>query len=199
MIEGRAKTLSHEEFTRLIRITGVERHALRNIAILYSSFALGLRVGEIASLCVGDVMNDDGTIKDQFQIMRVNSKNRRNREVFLTNTKVRKALKAYLDDRRQNCDIAMVSTSPLFRSQKGGAFTGHSLQMAMKTMFRKANLPETVSSHSGRRSFATNLLNQQHVNIRTVQQLLGHANISQTSVYCDADPMTMRNVVARVI
>ena len=120
-------------------------------------------------------------------------------DVFLINPKVRKALKAYLDDRRQNHDVMVADGSALFRSQKGSRFTGHSLQMAMKAMFRRANLPETVSSHSGRRSFATNLLNQQHVNIRTVQQLLGHANITQTAVYCDADPTTMKNVVARVV
>lgn len=199
MIEGRAKTLSHDEFTRLVKITAVERHGLRNVAILYCSFGLGLRVAEIASLSVGDVMNSDGTVKDHFQITRATAKNNRNRDVFLTNPKVRKALKTYLDDRRQNDDVMVADGSALFRSQKGSRFTGHSLQMAMKAMFRRANLPETVSSHSGRRSFATNLLNQQHVNIRTVQQLLGHANITQTAVYCDADPTTMKNVVARVV
>lgn len=118
MIEGKARVLTDAEFNRLIRITAAERHGLRNTAILMMSFGLGLRVAELASLTINDVVNADGSIKDHFQIMRVNSKNKRNREVFLSNSKVRKSLKAYLDDRRHNSDVVMVAGSPLFRSQK---------------------------------------------------------------------------------
>lgn len=198
MIEGKARVLTDAEFNRLIRITAAERHGRRNTAILMMSFGLGLRVAELAALTVNDVMNDDGSIKDHFQIMRVNSKNRRNREVFLTNSKVRKSLKAYLDDRRANDAVVMVAGSPLFRSQKGSGFTGHSLQMAMKMMFRRAGLPETVSSHSGRRSFATKLISS-GVDIKTVQTMMGHANISQTAVYCQSNPDTMKAVAARIL
>lgn len=199
MIEDKAKVLTKEEFKQVINVTAAGRHGLRGVAMLYISFGLGLRVAEVAAMNVRDVMNDDGTIRDHFQISRATAKNNRNREVFLSNTKVRKAIKEYLDYRRENEAVAIVPTSPLFRSQKGGRFTAHSLQLVMKRIYRKAGMPETVSSHSARRTFATKLLSEQNVDIRTVQELLGHANISQTAVYCDTNPDTMKSVVSRVI
>ncbi|OEJ64572.1 tyrosine-type recombinase/integrase [Magnetovibrio blakemorei] len=198
MREGKAKVLSEQEFTRLLRVISVEQHAERNTAIIMMSFGLGLRVGEISTLIVGDVLNQNNAIRDHFQIRRANSKTNQNREVFLSNPKIQRALRTYLDWRRDHDPVAITQTSPLFRSQKGGAFTPNSLQQMMKRIFRRAGLPESVSSHSGRRSFATKLITG-GIDIKSVSVLMGHRNISQTSEYCQSNPDVLRSAVVRAI
>jgi len=197
MREGKAKVLSDGEFRHLLRVIGLGKHALRNTAIVYMSFGLGLRVGEISSLLVGDVMDETGRIRDQFQIRRVNSKTNQNREVFLSNGKVRRALRDYLEH-RQNERVVVSPTSPLFRSQKGGSFTANSLQQMLKSQFRRAGLPESVSSHSGRRSFATKLITS-GIDLVSVSKVMGHANVGQTAAYCATSPDVLRSITARAI
>lgn len=198
MREGKAKVLSSEEFARLMRVVAVEMYPLRNSAVMMLSFGLGLRVGEIASLRIIDVMADDGTIREHFQIKKRNSKTRQNREVFLSNAKVRKSLMVYLDHRRDGDGVAFNMNAPLFKSQKGLPFTGNSLQQVMKRLFRKAGLPEQVSSHSGRRGFATKLISS-GVDIKSVSVLMGHSNISQTASYAETNPVMLQQVAAQVL
>lgn len=196
MREGKAKVLTDSEINRLFKIISVERHSNRNHAIFMMSLALGLRVGEIASLRVDDVLGSDDELRDHFQIKKANSKTNRNREVYLTNNRVRKSLSRYLEERKHKEGVAFHPNSYLFRSQKGNGFTGNSLQMMMKRMFKKAGLPDTVSSHSGRRGFATKLISQQGIDIKSVSVLMGHSNISQTAQYVETNPDLLKKVVA---
>jgi len=198
MREGKAKVLSPDEFNRLMRVVAVEMYPQRNSAIMMLSFGLGLRVGEISSLIVSDVVADDGTMRDHFQIKKRNSKTRQNREVFLSNTKVRKSLMSYLDHRRERDGVAFNVNAPLFKTQKGMMFTGNSLQQTMKRLFRKAGLAEQVSSHSGRRGFATKLISS-GVDIKSVSVLMGHSNISQTASYAETNPVMLQQVAAQVL
>lgn len=198
MREGKAKVLTDTELSRLLKIISVDNHAERNTAIVMMSFGLGLRIGEIATLEIQDVLNEDNSIKDHFQIKRANSKTNQNREVFLSNQKVRRALRAYIDYRCDHDRVAMVPSSPLFRSQKGGAFTPNTMQQLMKRLFRRAGLPETTSSHSGRRSFATKLISH-GTDIKSVSVLMGHKSISQTAAYCTSNPDTLRLAASRAV
>ena len=60
---SQAKTLTQAEIDQVLAYIATRRFALRNRVMLYTSFWSGMRVGEIASLKVGDVLNDDGTVK----------------------------------------------------------------------------------------------------------------------------------------
>jgi integrase/recombinase XerD len=62
-------------------------------------------------------------------------------------------------------------------------------------MFKKAGLPATVSSHSGRRGFATKLITN-GIDIKSVSVLMGHSNISQTAQYVETNPDLLKKVVA---
>lgn len=198
MREGKAKVLSKSEFTQLLHIVAAGPHAERNIAIIMMGFGLGLRVGEIATLQIEDVLNEDNSLRDHFQIKRINSKTNQNRDVYLSNPKVRRALRAYIDYRRNNDPVVMVPTSPLFRSQKGSGFTPNSMQQLLKRLYRRAGLPDTVKSHSARRSFATKLL-ANGVDIKSVSLLMGHANITQTADYVESNPHVLRAAVIHAI
>lgn len=196
--EGKAKVLTTEEFNRLMRVVQVEMYPERNLAIMYMSFGLGLRVSEIASLQVEDVLENDDTLRDQFQIKIKNSKTRKNREVFLVNKKVRKALSLYLSCRRAHEGRTFNRHAPLFKTQKGVAFTGNSLQQCMKRLFRKAGLPDSVSSHSGRRGYCTRLINN-GADIKAVSLLMGHSSIGQTAEYVQTNPDKLRTISAQAI
>lgn len=195
MREGKAAVLTKNELDRLFKIIKTERHAIRNAAIISMSFGLGLRIGEIATLRVSDILSADGGIRDHFQIKKINSKTNKNREVFLTNPRVRRSLEKYLQQRRDLEGVAFNTSSHLFRSQKGASFTANTMQQLVKRLFRKSGLPETASSHSGRRGFATALISS-GVDLKSVSVLMGHSNVNQTAQYAQENPDVLKNVAA---
>lgn len=195
MREGKAAVLSEQELSRLFKIIKTERHAVRNLAIISMSFGLGLRIGEIATLRVSDVLSADGDIRDHFQIKKINSKTNQNREIFLTNQKVRRALEKYLQQRRDQEGLALNPSSHLFKSQKASHFTPNTMQQLVKRLFRKTGIPESASSHSGRRFFATNLISR-GFDLKSVSVLMGHSNVNQTAQYADANPNVLKKVAA---
>lgn len=195
MREGKAAVLSEQELSRLFKIIKTERHAVRNLAIISMSFGLGLRIGEIATLRVSDVLDERGDLRDHFQIKKINSKTNKNREVFLTNPRVRRSLEKYLQQRRDLEGVAFNTSSHLFKSQKGASFTPNTLQQLVKRLFRRAGLPESASSHSGRRGFATSLISA-GVDLKSVSVLMGHSNVNQTAQYAQENPDVLKNVAA---
>jgi len=166
-------------------------HSFRNIALLHFSFYLGLRAKEMASLIIRDVVDSNNQIKEQIILKREMTKGNKQRTVYLTNLKVRKALIEYLDFRR-NEENSYFYNGPLFRSQISGKFSPNSLQQLFSKMYSAVGL-DGASSHSGRRSFATRLL-EQGVNIKSVQTLLGHSSIMTTSIYVEDNPYLLANI-----
>ena len=81
----------------------------------------------------------------------------------------------------------------LFNTQRFAAFTANSLTQVVNGIYRNAGF-DGASSHSGRRSFATNLANQ-GTGIRVLMRLMGHRNISSTAVYIDANDDMLRRAV----
>jgi len=196
--EGKAKVLSDTEFERLLKITTIEAHATRNTAILMCLFGLGLRVHECSSLRLSDVMDADGEIHHQFQIKIANSKTNRNREVFLSNQRVRRAIKSYINHRRATEGPDLHPDAFLFRSQKGSGFTGNTMQQLVKRLFVKSGLPDSTSSYSGRRTFATRLINS-GVGLKNLSSLMGHATVNQSAEYADTNPMILERIVKSVV
>ena len=167
------------------------KHGLRNTCLLHFSFYLGLRAKEMAGLSVKDVLFHDGEIRDEILLTRHMTKGAKQRTAFLTNPKVRVILQEYLDYRRDTDEFFEMS-SPLFMSQKNLRFTPQTLSMTFRTMYDSVGL-KGCSSHSGRRTFATSLLNQ-GVNIKNVQTLLGHSSITTTSIYLETNPKMLGHI-----
>jgi len=188
--QGKAKVLNEQEVKRVIQHQVGTKYAIRNIALLHFSFYLGLRAKEMATLRVQDVLEQDGNLKNEIILRREMTKGEKVRSVYLTNQKVRKALSDYLNDRKKQGSLFL--SSALFRSQINGRFSPNTLQMLFKRMYQNVGL-EGASSHSGRRSFATRLL-EQGVNIKNVQTLLGHSSIMTTSIYVEDNPYLLANI-----
>ncbi len=190
--EKKAPVLTESHFRQVVATARTHDEAKRNVALLYFSVALGLRAKEMSQLLVRDVVTTNGAIKDEVLLTRASTKGRKQRLVYLTNKDVRKALTAYLDERRQTEAIALHPLTPLFKSRKGGGFTPNTMQMLFKRMYRWAGLDQ-ASSHSGRRTFATSLI-EQGVDIKAVSNLMGHASVSMTARYVEHYPLRLKRI-----
>jgi integrase/recombinase XerD len=163
-------------------------HALRDRAILMVSHYLGLRAKEIAALSLADLLDRDSQMKTRILLTR--TKGDIPREVYLVHAGTRKAIGDYLTDRRVNGWLGRTD-APLFRSQKGQHFSANSLQRHIAHLYDKAGID--ASSHSGRRSFATRLL-EAGASIYDIQRLMGHSSITTTQLYFSSSPERLMRV-----
>jgi integrase/recombinase XerD len=115
------------------------------------------------------------------------TKGQKQRQVYLSNKKVRSVLMAYLDS-LNNPKLK----SPLFQTQRQSHFTPNVLQKWFGAMYEKAGIVG-ASSHSGRRTFITRLI-EQGVDIKAVSRLAGHSNISTTAIYVEDNPERLKRI-----
>lgn len=185
--EGKAKVLTEAEFKRLLIVAKYGQFALRNIALLYCSFGLGLRAKEIASLKIADVTTPDHKLLDEVCLKRSMTKGEKQRYAYLTHKKVCEALEEYIENIK-HYDRA----KPLFQTQRKTRFTPNALQKWFKTMYDKAGIVG-ASSHSGRRTFITRLI-EQGADIKAVSRLAGHASIVTTAIYVEDNPDRLKRL-----
>ncbi|AXW49614.1 hypothetical protein CJO91_13080 [Ralstonia solanacearum] len=125
------------------------------------------------------------------------TKGRKQRHVFLTNPRVAAAIRDYLDERQEQDGILFNYDARLFRSQKGDAFSPNTLQQLFHLLYAQARL-QGASSHSGRRTFATTLI-EKGVDIRAVSTLMGHTSIAMTAQYVEDSPVRLKQISAEVL
>ena len=186
----KAKIISEAEFKGLLTIAQVGRFYARNVALLYCSFGLGLRVKEIASLTIADVADDQYRLRDEICLMRSTPKGYKQRYTYLTNKKIYDALTDHLKN------IGYIGLKkPLFQTQRKKEFTPETLQKWFKSMYKRAGIVG-ASSHSGRRTFITRLI-KHGVGIKTVSSLAGHASIATTAIYVeDSSPEYLKHLAS---
>ena len=95
---------------------------------------------------------------------------------------VRQAIRRYLD----LCPMPLTPTGPLFVGVKGGRLNARNIQLLMQRLRSALGLPETATPHALRHSFATHLLSN-GADLRSIQELLGHASLSTTQIYTEVD------------
>ena len=152
---------------------GEDLVALRDRAILELFFSTGLRVSELCSLG-----RDLDLSRDEFS---VRGKGEKVRVVFLS-ISAKRALREYLDKRKDLDDALFVHLGGNAKSSKELRLTPRSVERIVKHYAIKAGITRKVTPHVIRHSFATDLL-QNGADLRSVQALLGHANIATTQVY----------------
>lgn len=182
-----AKVLTEADVKRILGVAAQDRHAARNRCVFMISMLAGLRAIEIANLKVGSVLGSDGRISDRIALTKNQTKGRTPRAVPISK-RLAKEITAYLETLNRTPPDA-----PLFASQKGGAFSAHGIVVLLQRLYQAAGV-DGASSHSGRRTFATNLA-ERGVGVFVLKELLGHANIQTTSVYVDAGEHQQRNAV----
>ena len=184
---AQAKTLTTTEIEQVIRFISTRKYAERNRAMLLMGFWAGLRVKEIAQLKMGDVLNDDGTIKSEIRLSAAQTKGNDGRTVFLP-AKLKEELAAYLKTRH-----IKDPTIALFHTSNRLSFTPNTLCQHFFWLYKKAGIAG-ASSHSGRRNFITSLANK-GISVRILASLAGHKNIAVTQKYIDVNDDMKRAAV----
>jgi len=189
---AQAKTLTKEEITRVLDYINTRRFSQRNRAMMLLTHLAGLRIGEVACLRWSDVMNLDGTVKDEIRLLPDMTKGRHARTVFI-NAKLNAVLQAYANQAK-----CVDRSYPFFSSQKSikSGFSANSLSQTFALLYEGAGL-EGASSHSGRRTFLTTLANKGTA-IHLLKTLAGHRSISTTAAYLYTNPTQLRAVVELV-
>lgn len=182
-----AKTFTEKELKQVLTYLSLRRHALRNRAMVLLTHWAGMRVGEVAALLVGDVVDADGSIKSEIRLAPVQTKGRHARTVFV-GQKLRRELAAYVASLK-NPQL----DRPLFYTQKRAGFTANTLCQYFHWLYKEAGI-QGASSHSGRRSFITNLASK-GVGVRVLMSLAGHRDISTTQRYIDVNDEMQRKAV----
>lgn len=196
MKEGQAKVLSDQEFKRVLSYVRKGIHSKRNIALLYFSFRLGLRAKEMSLLRIDDVLAPDGELIEEVALRSSITKGAKQRYIFLTNEKVKNALRDYLDERQEERRILFLSTAPLFLTQKLNRFSPNTLQQLFHRIYKHVGI-HGASSHSGRRTFATNLI-EKGTDIKAVSTLMGHASVAMTARYVEDNPVRLKKICADI-
>lgn len=168
--------ITPQELDRLMAgADGTDERSLRDRAILELLFSTGLRVSELCALNTDlDLSRDSFAVRGKGEKVRV---------VFLSDV-AKDALRTYLK-KRTDLEEALFVNVPRARQKqtaKRTRLTPRSIELLIKTYAAKAGITKKVTPHVLRHSFATDLLNN-GADIRSVQQLLGHASIQTTQIY----------------
>lgn len=166
--------LSRNEIEEIVSSIGNLKHKL----IISLSYAAGLRVSEVVNLKVEDVDIDGLTLtvrqskgkKDRLTIL--SKKNTKDLEKLMAGKKI---------------------GDWVFESERGGKLTTASCQQVFRKALKKAGVKKMASFHSLRHSFATHLL-ENGVDVRYVQELLGHKNIATTQIYTKVTNPSLKNI-----
>ena len=174
--------ISTDELNRLLKAPDTSTlKGLRDKALLELFFSTGLRLAELCSL-----NNDLDLSRDEFSIR---GKGEKVRVVFISDD-ARAAIKAYLKARKDMDEAMFVNIA---KNKAAGRLTPRSIERIVREYAIKAGISKKVTPHVLRHSFATNLLSN-GADIRSVQMMLGHANIATTQVYTHITDKQLREV-----
>lgn len=154
--------------------------AARDVAVVSLLYGCGLRIGEALALNVGDIPAGE--------TMRITGKRGRERIVPILPA-VRSAIETY----EAACPFALTVGKPLFVGKRGGRLNPRMIQAAMQKVRIALGLAESATPHALRHSFATHLLSRGG-DLRTIQELLGHADLKATQIYTEVDSARLQAV-----
>jgi integrase/recombinase XerC len=147
--------------------------AARDAAVLTLLYGCGLRISEALSL-----IRADAPLADRLRITGKGSKTRI--------VPVLPAVRAAVDDYLAEVPFAIAPGEPLFRAKRGGPLSPRHVQATVQALRSRLGLPASATPHALRHSFATHLLGA-GADLRSIQELLGHASLSTTQRYTQVD------------
>lgn len=146
----------------------------RNLALFELFYTTGMRVSEVSSLKINQVDFD-------LQMILVHGKGNKDRYVAFDD-KTKSALQNYLENARPKLLGSKADQDFIFLNNQGQPLTDRGIEYIMQRTFNKAGISGKVHPHELRHTFATAMLNN-GADLRTVQELLGHENLSTTQIY----------------
>ena len=186
-----AKVLDQSELKRLLRVVSTTKHDKRNRVVVLLSYLGGLRGCEIAALRVSDVVDKvDGKPEIKGEIRLASSQTKGSQaQTIIFSQKLRKEIENYVSSHSNTADLSL----PLIRSQKGQGFSSQTIQNLFRVLYETAGI-SNASSHSGRRTFITNL-SEKGVSTKVIQELARHSSMATTQQYIDVSTDKLQNAV----
>jgi len=176
------KFLDVNKVTKLILSPDVKTESgLRDRAILETLYSCGIRVSELVGLDIDDIDFISGVIK-------VLGKGRKERMVPIGDMALG-SIRKYTEDRRGRAK----GNKAVFLNSRGSRLTDRSVRRVIDKYISACSIEEKISPHSLRHSFATHLLDK-GADLRSVQELLGHMNLSTTQIYTHVTMERLKNV-----
>ena len=145
----------------------------RDMAIFTLLYGCGLRISEALSLNIEDINNNE--------FIKIKGKGNKDRYVPLL-PEVLDSIKIYIN----NCPYNIKPQEPLFLGARGERVTPRVIQRSLQKIRTILNLPDSITPHALRHTFATHLL-KEGTDLRSIQELLGHSSLSSTERYTDID------------
>lgn len=174
--------MTEEEVAKLIESAlpkdNRDELGLRNRAILETFYSSGLRISELVGLSLDDLDFISGIIKAK-------GKGKKERVVPIGDVALT-AIRKYLDQRKKQ-------SNAVFLNKNGKRISTRGVRDVVEKYLKSAGIQRGVSPHTFRHSFATHLLDR-GADLRTVQELLGHANLSTTQIYTHLTTEKLKNV-----
>ena len=171
--------LSTEEIDRIISCFDLSKeNGERNRTIIECLYSCGLRVTELVNLKISEINFIDGYIK----IIGKGNKQR----ITPINKKLSTYLKNYIDSIRSKLKIDKSNSDYLFLNRRGKKISRVLVFNIVKTACQKVGIKKNISPHTFRHSFATHLV-EGGADLRAVQEMLGHSNITTTEIYTHLD------------
>lgn len=159
--------------------------ALRNVALLELLIGTGIRIGEASSLKISNISFEERTII-------INGKGRKERLIYISSNKSWQIIKKWIKERSKHKPLC----TNVFINKYGNSLSIYSIENIFKKYRHNSNINQGSTPHYLRHTFATNLLNN-GADIRAVQELLGHANISTTEIYTEVSLNRKKEVLCK--
>ena len=197
---SQARTLNDKELNLLLLYINTRKHALRDRCMVLMTYWSGARIKEVALTKVGDVLALDGSVKNEIRLTSEQTKGKHARTIVLAD-KLRKEILTYLQTRFDTKQLIALTYSdamnkPLFATQKRQGFDSNTACYHFHMLYKNAGLVG-ASSHSGRRSFLTQL-SAKGVPIKVLMELASHRSIQTTARYIDVTADMKRAAVALI-
>jgi len=177
--------LTFDEVLKVLKSPNLKKlQGVRDRAILELMYGTGLRVSELTTLKVEDLNLDVGFVKCK-------GKGSKERIVPLSKT-AEHFLQKYIDGARTSL-LGKKLCSYLFLAQGGRSLSRQSVWKMIKKMVRKPGIKKRVSPHTLRHSFATHLL-EGGADLRSVQEMLGHASVTTTQIYTHINQTRLKKI-----
>lgn len=181
-----ARAINEKQARMMFAYIATQRNASRNDCAFALSYYAGLRVKEIASLRIGDVLTANGEVKEVVRLDAAQTKGNRAREIFF-NTQCRKHIKAHVAQLRfKDASDALIQVMG-----KRKAFSANSLAIAMRNLYLGCGL-DGCSSHSGRKSAISALANK-GVGISVIQKFSGHRSLQAVQHYISTNEALVKS------
>jgi integrase/recombinase XerC len=178
------QTLSIEQMVKLISIDDSTLLGVRDKAFLELFYSSGLRLSEVVNVNINDLDLQEG-------VMTVTGKGNKTRIVPIGQKAIH-AIQSWIE-KRATIKMDEKSTDALFISERGKRMSARAIQYRIQMWAIKQGIDSTVHPHLLRHSFASHVL-QSSQDLRAVQEMLGHANISTTQVYTHLDFQHLANI-----